>query len=94
MSQQSALAAKAANSVLGCFNRSIAGRLRDLIMSLFLGLVRLDQEQCLQLWSSQYKTATETVEQVEQTHQDNSEAAALIYKKLRELSLHSLENSR
>lgn len=63
-------------------------------MSLFLGLVRLHQEQCLQLWSSQYKTATETVEQVKQTHQDNSEAAALIYEKLRELSLHSLENSR
>lgn len=63
-------------------------------MSLFLALLRLHQEQCLQLWSSQYKTATETVERVQQSHQDNSEAAALIHKKLRELSLHSLGNSR
>jgi len=71
VSQQCALAAKAANSILGCFNRSIAGRLRDLIISVFLALVRLHQEQCLQLWSSQYKTDIETVEQVWQRPQDN-----------------------
>ena len=71
MGWQCALAAEEADSILGCFNKSIAGRLRDLIISLFLALVRLHQEQCLQLWSSQYKTDIETVDQVRQRHQDN-----------------------
>lgn len=70
-SQQCALAAKAANSILGCFNRSTAGRLRDLVISLFLALVRLHQEQCLQPWSSQCKTDIEAVKQVRQRQQDN-----------------------
>lgn len=62
-SQQCALAAKAANSIPGCFKRSTAGRLRDLVISLFLASERLHQE------SSQDKRDTETVKQ------DNWEAA-------------------
>lgn len=45
MSQQCVLAAKAANSIPGCFKRSTGGRLRDLLISLFLAFERLHQEQ-------------------------------------------------
>lgn len=48
MSQQRALAAKAASSIPGCLKRSTAGSLRDLVISLFLAFERLHQEQ----WSS------------------------------------------
>lgn len=64
VNQQCALAARKANSILGCFNRSTAGRRRDLITPLFLALVRLHREQRLQLWSPQFKKDIERVEHV------------------------------
>lgn len=64
VNQQCALAARKANSTLGCFNRSTAGRLRDLITPLFLALVRLHREQRLQLCSPQFKKDVERVEHV------------------------------
>ena len=50
MNQQSALAAKKANSIVGCINRSLASRLREIIIPLYSVLLRQHLERCIQFW--------------------------------------------
>ncbi|NXW24238.1 FMN protein, partial [Circaetus pectoralis] len=54
-SQQSELEAQEAYCILGCAKRSLASRLREMILPLYSALVKPHLEYCLQLWGPQHK---------------------------------------
>ena len=54
-SQQCALAAKRAKGILGCIKHSTTSQSREVIILLYLVLVRPHLESCVQCWAPQFK---------------------------------------
>ena len=71
ISEQCAAAARKANSLQGCINKGITSRDKEVIIPLYLTIVRPHVEYCVQFWSPLYRKDVDWLQSPEEYHEDD-----------------------